>query len=56
MKAFILQVAVVSNHQNGRDTHVRQLRVYGPRPNLNKMVDQDISFTTPLFQSFTNVR
>jgi hypothetical protein len=26
------QVAVLSNHQNGRDTHVRGVRVFGPRP------------------------
>ncbi len=26
------QVAVLSNHQNGRDTHVRGARVFGPRP------------------------
>lgn len=32
LRAFLLQVAVLSNHQSGRDTHVRQARVYGPRP------------------------
>lgn len=31
VKAYVLQVVVVSNHQNGRDTHVRQCKVYGPR-------------------------
>lgn len=28
----MLQIAVLSNHLNGRDTHVRQIKVYGPRP------------------------
>jgi len=32
LRAFLLQVAVLSNHQSGRDTHVRQARIYGPRP------------------------
>lgn len=30
LRAFMLQVAIVSNHQSGRDTHVRQIKVFGP--------------------------
>ncbi|XP_044444677.1 anaphase-promoting complex subunit 10-like [Triticum aestivum] len=29
---FMLQIAVLANHLNGRDTHVRQIKIYGPRP------------------------
>ncbi|PKI36957.1 hypothetical protein CRG98_042658 [Punica granatum] len=32
VNTFMLQIAVLSNHLNGRDTHVRQIKVYGPRP------------------------
>ena len=32
LSAVMLQVAVLSNHQNGRDTHVRAVRVYAPTP------------------------
>ena len=28
MKAFLVQVKVVENHQNGKDTHVRGLKIY----------------------------
>lgn len=28
--AYILQVTIVSNHMNGKDTHVRGLRILGP--------------------------
>lgn len=28
--ANLVQIAVLSNHQNGRDTHVRQVRIFGP--------------------------
>jgi len=28
--AAVLQVAVTGNHQNGRDTHVRQVLLFGP--------------------------
>jgi hypothetical protein len=28
LRAFLVQVKVVENHQNGKDTHVRGLRIY----------------------------
>jgi anaphase-promoting complex subunit 10 len=28
VKGFLIQVKVVENHQNGKDTHVRGLRIY----------------------------
>ncbi len=28
MRAFLVQVKIVENHQNGKDTHVRGLRIY----------------------------
>ena len=30
IRAAILQIAVQANHQNGRDTHVRQVLLFGP--------------------------
>lgn len=30
VNAYILQVIVLANHMNGKDTHVRGLRVLGP--------------------------
>ncbi|KAH7515635.1 hypothetical protein FEM48_Zijuj10G0047500 [Ziziphus jujuba var. spinosa] len=32
ISTFVLQIVVLSNHFNGRDIHVRQIRVYVPRP------------------------
>ena len=29
-RAFIVQLQVVQNHQNGRDTHIRHMRILGP--------------------------
>ncbi|KAG9233802.1 anaphase-promoting complex, subunit 10-domain-containing protein, partial [Amylocarpus encephaloides] len=29
LRAFLVQVKIVENHQNGKDTHVRGLKVYG---------------------------
>ncbi|KAF8386899.1 hypothetical protein PRIPAC_76041 [Pristionchus pacificus] len=29
-RAFVLQLQIVQNHQNGRDTHIRHMRLIGP--------------------------
>lgn len=30
LHAYVLQVIILANHMNGKDTHVRGLRVLGP--------------------------
>lgn len=30
VKAFLFQVVVLANHQNGRDAHIRQIRIFEP--------------------------
>ncbi|XP_057581927.1 anaphase-promoting complex subunit 10 isoform X1 [Hippopotamus amphibius kiboko] len=29
-RTFMIQIAVLANHQNGRDTHMRQIKIYTP--------------------------
>jgi len=36
IRTHLLQAAVISMHQNGRDTHIRQIRVLGPRISVTK--------------------
>lgn len=31
LRTHFIQVAVLANHQNGRDTHIRQIKVFTPR-------------------------
>mmetsp|Transcript_5625 Transcript_5625/g.8657 ORF Transcript_5625/g.8657 Transcript_5625/m.8657 type:complete len:350 (-) Transcript_5625:58-1107(-) len=31
VRTYLVQVAILSMHQNGRDTHVRQVKLFGPR-------------------------
>lgn len=31
IKLFLLQLMILNNHQNGKDTHVREVKVFGPR-------------------------
>ncbi|KAK4758849.1 hypothetical protein SAY87_020150 [Trapa incisa] len=54
VSTFMLQIAVLSNHLNGRDTHVRQIKVYGPRPNL--IPHQLFQFTSTEFNTYAFVR
>ncbi|XP_028760384.1 anaphase-promoting complex subunit 10 isoform X3 [Neltuma alba] len=54
VNTFMLQIAVLSNHLNGRDTHVRQIKVYGPRP--NPFPHQPFQFTSREFITYSSVR
>ncbi|XP_074320281.1 anaphase-promoting complex subunit 10-like [Silene latifolia] len=54
VNTFMLQIAVLSNHLNGRDTHVRQIKVYGPRP--NPIPCQPFQFTSSEFVTYSTVR
>jgi anaphase-promoting complex subunit 10 len=50
VRAYCVQIAILTNHQNGRDTHLRQVKIYGPRkviepgtleiPELGHLVDK----------------
>ncbi|WVZ99700.1 hypothetical protein U9M48_044962 [Paspalum notatum var. saurae] len=51
---FMLQIAVLSNHLNGRDTHVRQIKIYGPRP--NPVSHQPFHFTSREFITYSTIR
>ncbi|KAM0788739.1 hypothetical protein ACM66B_002831 [Microbotryomycetes sp. NB124-2] len=32
IRAHLIQIAIISNHMNGKDTHVRGVRIYAPKP------------------------
>ncbi|KAJ9703478.1 hypothetical protein PVL29_005012 [Vitis rotundifolia] len=54
VNTFMLQIAILSNHLNGRDTHVRQIKVYGPPP--NPIPRQPFQFTSREFITYSSVR
>jgi len=35
VKTFYVQIAILGNHQNGRDTHLRQIKIYAPKYDTN---------------------
>lgn len=47
LKTHLLQLRILSMHQNGRDTHIRQVKVFGPREgqHVYKTVDM-LQFAT----------
>ncbi|XP_062000736.1 anaphase-promoting complex subunit 10 [Rosa rugosa] len=54
VNTFMLQISVLSNHLNGRDTHVRQIKLYGPRP--NPIPHQPFQFTSRKFITYASIR
>ncbi|XP_010526761.1 PREDICTED: anaphase-promoting complex subunit 10-like isoform X1 [Tarenaya hassleriana] len=54
VNTFMLQIAALSNHLNGRDSHIRQIKVYGPR--LNPIPNQQFQFTSMEFITYSTVR
>ena len=57
LRAFFLQVCVVSMHQNGRDTHVRQAKIFGPRTPIDVCVGKHgCRFTSTALTQFAVLR
>ncbi|KAL4596308.1 hypothetical protein ACB092_12G154900 [Castanea dentata] len=54
VNTIMLQIAVLSNHLNGRDAHVRQIKVYGPQP--NPIPHEPFHFTSREFVTYSLVR
>ncbi|XP_072027121.1 anaphase-promoting complex subunit 10-like [Amphiura filiformis] len=44
IRTFMIQIAALSNHQNGRDTHMRQIKVYAP-------MQENVFHRTPNFST-----
>ncbi len=57
LPAFLLQLAVLTNHQNGRDTHVRGVRVFGQLGDpVQDLLRTPLAVATPEFRMYTWVR
>jgi anaphase-promoting complex subunit 10 len=53
----IVQVAVVANHQNGRDTHVREIRVFGQQADsIQAMIGLPLGVTSTQMGMYTSIR
>ncbi|RLN11005.1 hypothetical protein BBJ28_00023808 [Nothophytophthora sp. Chile5] len=55
VRAFFLQIAILAMHQNGRDTHIRQVKIYAPRE--SNALDWSIpEASTPQFWAYSCIR
>jgi len=61
IRAHFIQICVVAMHQNGRDTHIRQVKVFGPRSEVSgrrggKIRENTFGFTTVEMSQFDSIR
>jgi len=56
IRTFMLQIAVLQNHQQGRDTHMRQIKVHSPVQDKPISSAQYANFQAKEFTMFQNIR
>lgn len=56
IRTYMVQIAVLSNHQNGRDTHMRQIKIHSPVVNTVLAVECVGAFTSPIFKRYGVIR
>ncbi|XP_077499706.1 anaphase-promoting complex subunit 10-like [Amblyomma americanum] len=56
VRTFLVQIAVLSNHLNGQDTHLRQIKLYSPLQHGDVSVLRNVRFTSPEFRMFSCIR
>lgn len=54
--AYVLQIIVMTNHQSGKDTHVRGLRVLGPIEEQDPLDEDVFTFKTPAYKMYETIR
>ncbi|ORY91653.1 anaphase-promoting complex, subunit 10/DOC domain-containing protein [Leucosporidium creatinivorum] len=54
IRAHLIQIAIISNHMNGKDTHVRGVRIFAPRQPL--ITDGLLPFQTVAFKQHETIR
>eukprot|EP00750_Incisomonas_marina_P027009 INCI6077.2.p1 GENE.INCI6077.2~~INCI6077.2.p1 ORF type:complete len:249 (-),score=54.07 INCI6077.2:137-883(-) len=55
LRAHLVQVSVDGMHQNGRDTHIRQIKIYGPRTEATPLASLP-KFRTLALSTFGSLR
>jgi len=56
VRSFMIQIAVIANHQQGRDTHLRQISVYSPIEEKPVSTAEYANWSTKEFLQFASVR
>ncbi|ESO88499.1 hypothetical protein LOTGIDRAFT_179104 [Lottia gigantea] len=56
IRTFMIQVAILSNHQNGRDTHVRRIKVRSPTHTTDLSTSRVQTYSSPELQMYSVLR
>merc|ERR1712080_102245 len=56
VRTFMVQIAVIQNHQQGRDTHMRQIKVHSPVHNKIVSAADFTEFSTSDLKQFAFLR
>ncbi|GAB6033267.1 Anaphase-promoting complex subunit 10 [Chamberlinius hualienensis] len=56
IRTYMVQIAVLSNHQNGRDTHMRQIKIHSPVQNYAVACEKNLRFTSRKFVRYSTIR
>ncbi|KAK4055720.1 hypothetical protein OIV83_000266 [Microbotryomycetes sp. JL201] len=54
VRAHLIQIAIISNHMNGKDTHVRAVKIFAPKPFA--LEDDLLPFTSVAFKQHETIR
>ncbi|WBW71740.1 anaphase-promoting complex substrate recognition subunit Apc10 [Schizosaccharomyces osmophilus] len=55
LDANLIEVKILGNHQNGKDSHVRLIKVYAPETHFNFSIDE-LPYTSNQFKSRNQLR
>lgn len=56
IRTFMLQIAVLQNHQQGRDTHMRQIKIQSPVQDKPVSTADFATFNSPEIRQYQNLR
>uniref|UniRef100_G3MTI3 Anaphase-promoting complex subunit 10 n=1 Tax=Amblyomma maculatum TaxID=34609 RepID=G3MTI3_AMBMU len=56
VRAFHVQIAVLENHKNGQDTHIRHMKVFTPLPPLGFSLLPNVTFSSQEGQAYSGIR
>ncbi|KAK9494828.1 anaphase-promoting complex, subunit 10-domain-containing protein [Lipomyces doorenjongii] len=56
LKAFLVRLSVLQNHQTGKDTHIRGIKILSPDRQANDIDDDGLPFNSVAFLAHSTIR
>lgn len=51
LRSHLVQISILAMHQNGRDTHVRRVKLFGPKRDENQIINENVVHRNPTFST-----